>query len=70
MEEILRSLKGKTVDVACGTASTFSGEVVDTKDGVLVLRDAEDGKLFYIASDKITFVCESHSPSSRPGFIV
>ncbi len=69
MEEVLRSLKGKTIAVACGTASTFSGEIVDIKDGVLILRD-EENKLFYIAMDKITFVSETHSPTSRPGFIV
>jgi hypothetical protein len=69
MEEVLQSLKGKTVNVACGSANTFTGEIVDIKTGVLVLKD-EDNKLFYIASDKITFVCESHLPASRPGFIV
>jgi len=69
MEEILQNLKGKTVNLACGSANTFTGEIVDTKNGVLVLKD-DDDKLFYIASDKITFVCESHSPASRPGFIV
>lgn len=69
MEEVLQRLKGKIVNAACGSANTFTGEVVDIKSGVLVLKD-DDNKLFYIASDKITFVCESHSPASRPGFIV
>lgn len=69
MEEILRNLKGKRIDVACTAASGFTGEAVDINGGVLSLRD-EDDKLIYIAVDKITFVRESHQQNIRPGFIV
>lgn len=69
MEEILRNLKGKRIDVASTTAAAFTGEAVDVAGGVLSLRD-EDGKLIYIAVDKITFVRESHQQNTRPGFIV
>lgn len=69
MEEILRNLKGKRIDIACTTAAAFTGEAVDVNDGVLSLRD-EDDKLIYISIEKVTFVRESHQQSTRPGFIV
>ena len=68
MEELLKQLMGKKVDVSSGSNATFSGEVVDVKGGVLYLRD-EDEKVAYLAIDKIAIVCEAQENQSRPGFI-
>jgi len=68
MEELLKQLMGKNVDVSCGTNATFSGEVVDVKGGVLFLRDEEE-KVAYLAIDKIAIVWEVKTNQSRPGFV-
>ncbi len=69
MEELLRNLMGKNVDVTCGVNATFCGEVIDVKGGVVYLRD-ESGEVAYVAIDKIAVVYERKDPHSRPGFIV
>jgi hypothetical protein len=68
MEEIIRRLSGKKIDVSCGSGPVLRGEVVDVREGVLYLRD-EDDKTAYIAVDKIATVCECSDNASRPGFI-
>ncbi len=68
MEELLKQLLGKKIDVTCGTNATFRGDVVDVKGGVLYLRD-EDEKVAYVAVDKIAVVFEVADHSTRPGFI-
>lgn len=69
MEELLKQLLGKKIDVTCGTNAAFRGDVVDVKTGVLYLRD-EDDKVAYVAIDKIAVVYEITDQHSRPGFIV
>lgn len=69
MEELLKQLRGKKIDVTCGTNATFSGDVIDVKSGVLYLRD-EDDKVAYVAIDKIAVIYEVKDQHSRPGFIV
>ncbi len=69
MEEFLKQLMGKKIDVASGTSATVRGDVVDIKDGVLFLRDEED-KVAYIAISKITVVWEVKEHQTRPGFVV
>ena len=69
MEELLKSLLGKKIDVTCGTNATFRGDVIDVKSGVLYLRD-EDEKVAYVAIDKIAVIFEIKDQHSRPGFIV
>lgn len=69
MEELLKQLLGKKIDITCGTNATFRGDVVDVTNGVLHLRD-EDGKVAYVAVDKVAVVYECKDPQSRPGFIV
>ena len=69
MEELLRQMVGKKIDVTCGTNAAFRGDVVDVKNGVLHLRD-EDDKVAYVAVDKIAVVFECKDTHSRPGFIV
>ena len=69
MEELLRQLLGKKIDVTCGTNAAFRGDVMDVKSGVLYLRD-EDDKVAYVAIAKIAVVFEITDQHSRPGFIV
>lgn len=69
MEELLKQLMGKKVDIACATNATFCGEVVDIKDGILYLRD-ENERVAYIAVEKIAIIWEVKEPPSRPGFVV
>ena len=68
MEELIRRLTGKKVDVNCGPGAMLRGEVIEVKDGVLYLRD-EDGKSAFVAIDKIATVYECADTISRPGFI-
>ncbi|MBK9529876.1 MAG: hypothetical protein IPO41_16540 [Acidobacteria bacterium] len=69
MEELLKQLMGKKIDITCGTNATFRGDVIDVTSGVLYLRD-EDDKVAYVAIDKVAVVYEVKEPQSRPGFIV
>jgi hypothetical protein len=69
MEEFLKQLMGKKIDVASGTSATVRGDVVDIKDGVLFLRDEED-KVAYVVIGRITVVWEVKEHQSRPGFVV
>jgi hypothetical protein len=69
MEELLKQLLSKKIDVTCGTNAAFRGEVMDVKAGVLYLRD-EDDEVAYVAIDKIAVVYECKDLHSRPGFVV
>ncbi len=69
MEELLRSLLGKKIDVTCGTNAAFRGDVMDVKSGVLYLRD-EDGEVAYVSIDKIAVIYECKENHPRPGFVV
>lgn len=68
MEEFLKQLMGKEIDVSCGTGATVRGDVVDVKEGILYLRDDQE-RVAYIAVDKIALIWEVQQHSSRPGFI-
>jgi hypothetical protein len=68
MEELLNQLLGKNIDVTCGTNAAFRGDVVDVKNGVLYLRD-DEGKVAYVAVDKIAMVYERKDKEHRPGFL-
>lgn len=69
MEDLLRQLLGKKIDVTCGTNAAFRGDVVDVKNGVLYLRD-EHEKVAYVAIDKIAVVYECDDHAARPGFVI
>ena len=69
MEELLKQLLSKKIDVTCGTNATFRGDVVDVKNGVLYLRDDTD-KVAYVAIDKIAVVYECNDEHVRPGFVI
>ena len=68
MEELIRRLIGKKVDVSCGSGAMLRGEVMEVRDGVLYLRD-EDEKSAYVAIQKIATVYECGDSITRPGFI-
>ena len=68
MEELLKQLLGKKVDITCGINASFRGDVMDVKSGVLYLRDEED-KVAYVSIDKIAVIYECKEPAIRPGFI-
>jgi hypothetical protein len=68
MEELIKNLTGKKVDVSCGSGAMLRGEVIEVRNGVLFLRD-EDEKSAYVAIDKIATVYECSDSASRPGFI-
>jgi hypothetical protein len=69
MEDLLKELLGKKIDVTCGTNAAFRGDVIDVKNGVLHLRD-EDEKVAYVAIDKIAVIYECKDHQSRPGFVI
>ncbi len=69
MEELLKNLLGKKVDVNCGINAAFRGDVVDVKSGVLYLRD-EDGEVAYVAIERIAVIYECKDDHHRPGFVV
>ncbi len=69
MEEFLKQLMGKKVDISCGASANFSGEVVNVIDGVLFLRDDEE-RAAYVAIDKIAIVWEEKENQHRPGFVI
>lgn len=69
MEEILKGLTGKTIDISCDNAAVYRGEVVEILSGVVSIRD-EDAKVLYVAVSKIIYVCEANAAAVRPGFIV
>jgi hypothetical protein len=69
MEELLKGLKGKKIDVSCATTAVFRGDVIGLNDDVLQIRD-EDGRDVFIAIDKISVVSECSEHATRPGFVV
>lgn len=68
MEEFLKQLMGKKIDVSCGGNAAFRGDVVDVKNGVLFLRD-ESERVAYVSIDKISLIYEVKEHSTRPGFL-
>lgn len=69
MEKILREMIGKRVEISGGGSAVYRGEVADVLDGVAHLRD-DEGRVIYVAIDKIAAVSEKIDPGSRPGFII
>jgi hypothetical protein len=68
MEEFLRQLMGKQIDVSCGTSAVVRGDLVDIKDGMLFLRD-ENERVAYVVIDKIAYVWEVKNDEPRAGFV-
>ncbi len=68
MEEFLKQLLGKKIDISCGAASTVRGDVVDVKSGILYLRD-EDDRVAYVSIERVAIVWEVKEQQTRPGFV-
>ncbi len=68
MERFLAGFVGKAIDVYCGGASSMRGEVSKVEDGVLHLKD-NDGKMCFVAVDKIVIVWEAREDEHRAGFV-
>lgn len=68
MERLLTGYIGKKLDVYCGGASSLRGEVLKVGDGVLHLKD-NDGKICFVAIDKIVVVWEAREDEHRAGFV-
>ena len=69
MEEFLKQLMGKKIDISCGATSTVRGDVIDVKSGILYLRD-EHERVAYVAIEKVAIVWEVKEHQTRPGFVV
>ncbi|MEO7674180.1 MAG: MM0924 family protein [Pyrinomonadaceae bacterium] len=69
MEDLLKELVGKKIDVNCGNAAIYRGEAIDVNNGVLHLRN-EDDVIVFISIAKISAMFECKDLPSRPGFIV
>jgi hypothetical protein len=67
MEELLKSFKGKKIDVSIGATAVFRGQVKDVNQGILSMVDDDDREIF-IAVEKIASVCECRDHAGRPGF--
>ena len=68
MEDFLRGMLNRRVDVHCAGAIRLRGEVAKVDAGVLHLKDEED-QMCYIATDKIAVVIEARERESRAGFL-
>ncbi|MCY7375836.1 MAG: hypothetical protein LH472_07670 [Pyrinomonadaceae bacterium] len=69
MEEYLKQMMGKKIDISCGANSNVRGEVVVVKDGLVHLRD-EHERTAYVSIEKIAIVREVGETQTRPGFVV
>ncbi|HEX3279837.1 MAG TPA: MM0924 family protein [Pyrinomonadaceae bacterium] len=68
MERLLTGYIGKKLDVYCGGASSLRGQVLKVEDGVLHLKD-NDGKICFVAINKILVVWEAREDEHRAGFV-
>jgi hypothetical protein len=67
MEDFLKTLMGRRIDVFCGATSSMRGEVAQVESGVLHLKD-NDGETCYIAIEKIIAVWEKRDKERHSGF--
>lgn len=67
MEDFLKTLIGRRIDVFCGATSSMRGEVAQVQSGVLHLKD-NDGETCYIAIEKIIAVWEKRDKERHSGF--
>jgi hypothetical protein len=68
VEDFLSRLIGRKIDVYCGGSSSLRGQVLKVESGVLHLRD-DDGKLCYVAVDKIIVIWDARDDEHRAGFV-
>ena len=68
MEEFLKTLTGRRIDVFCGATSSLRGEVSKVESGVLHLKD-DESEICYIAIEKIIAVWEKRDKERQSGFV-
>ena len=68
MEELLKKLIGKRIDVSCGTSAVVRGDVIEVKDGLLHIKD-EDETSTHVVIDRIAFVWEVKNDEGKAGFV-
>ena len=68
MEEVLKGLQGKKVDVSFGSTSVVRGVVADIRGGLLSLDD-EEGRRIYVAVGQIAFLMEVKNEEPKAGFL-
>ncbi|REJ78877.1 MAG: hypothetical protein DWQ47_05385 [Acidobacteria bacterium] len=68
MEELLKSLADKKIDVSFGNTAVVRGRVAGVENGLLSLDD-EEGQRIYVAVDKIAFFLEASESEKKPGFL-
>jgi hypothetical protein len=68
MEDFLKTLIGRKIDVFCGANSSLRGDVTKVENGVLHLQD-DDGQICYVAIGKIIAVWEKHDKERHSGFL-
>jgi len=68
MEEFLKTMLGRKIDVFCGATSSLRGEVSKVESGVLHLKD-DDGQTCYIAVERIIAVWEKRDKERHSGFV-
>lgn len=68
MENFLKTLMGRQIDVFCGATSSLRGVVAQVDSGVLHLKD-NDGETCYIAIEKIIAVWEKRDKERHSGFV-
>jgi hypothetical protein len=68
MENFLKTMIGRKIDIFCGSNSSLRGEAVKVEDGVLHLKDDETD-VCYVAIEKIIAVWVKHEKERQPGFV-
>ena len=68
MEEFLKTLTGRRIDVFCGATSSLRGDVAKVENGILHLKD-DEGEVCYVAVDKIIAVWEKRDKERHSGFV-
>lgn len=68
MEDFLKTLMGRRIDVFCGATSSMRGVVARVENGVLHLKD-DAGETCYIAIEKIIAVWEKRDKERHSGFL-
>ncbi len=68
MENFLKQLMGKKIDVVCSGTAGVRGEVVNVEGGILYLRDEKE-TVSYVAVEKIAIIWETKESESRAGFV-
>ena len=68
MNEFLSKMIGRKLDLFCDGSLSLRGEAVKVEGGLLHLRD-EEGRICYVAIDKISVVWEAREEEHRAGFV-